>query len=85
VPQRAVIELQGSYQLALVDETNAIHLQTIQVGPQIGEDWLVESGVKPGDHVIVEGTEKARDGLVVDPQPYTPPAQNNSSGQHAGN
>jgi membrane fusion protein (multidrug efflux system) len=70
VPQRAVIELQGSYQIALVNETNAVHLQPVTVGDQIGSDWVITGGLKPGDRVVVEGTQKAREGAVVKPEPY---------------
>ena len=70
VPQRAVTELQGSYQVDIVDSTNAIHIKTVQVGPQIGADWLVEKGLEPNDRVVVEGTQRAREGMVVSPQPY---------------
>jgi membrane fusion protein, multidrug efflux system len=72
VPQRAVAELQGTYQVALINETNAVHLQPVKVGDQIGSDWIIESGLKGGDRVIVEGTQKAKEGAVVNPKPYDP-------------
>ncbi|MGD1085297.1 MAG: efflux RND transporter periplasmic adaptor subunit [Verrucomicrobiota bacterium] len=75
VPQRAVTELQGSYQVAVVDDTNTAHLKTVQVGRQIGNDWLIEKGVEPGDRVVVEGTQKVRSGTVVVPRPYAPEAK----------
>jgi len=80
VPQRAVTELQGTYQVAIVDETNAVHLQSVKVGDQVGANWVIESGLKPGDRVVAEGTQKAKAGTVVNPQPYTgktdnPPAK----------
>ena len=71
VPQRAVTELQGAYQVAVVDATNAVHLVYVKVGPQIGADWVVEKGLEPGDRVVVEGTQKAKAGVVVNPQPFT--------------
>ena len=70
VPQRAVTELQGSYQVAVVDAQNKAHIKTVQVGEQVGNDWLIEKGLAPGDRVVVEGTQKVREGTVVDPQPY---------------
>jgi membrane fusion protein (multidrug efflux system) len=70
VPQRAVAELQGSYQVAVLTETNSVHLQPVKVGDQIGSDWLVESGLKSGDRVVIEGTQKAREGTVVNPKPF---------------
>jgi membrane fusion protein (multidrug efflux system) len=72
VPQRAVAELQGSYQVATVDETNAVKLKTVQVGEQMGSDWLIESGLATNERVIVEGVQKVKAGTVVDPQTYAP-------------
>jgi RND family efflux transporter MFP subunit len=71
VPQRAVAELQGSYQITTVSETNTAHIQNVTVGEQVGPDWIIESGLKPGDRVVVEGIQKAKEGAVVDPQPFT--------------
>ena len=70
VPQRAVAELQGTYQVAVVGETNAVHLQNVKVGEQIGADWIIESGLKPGDRVVVEGLQKAKAGTEVNPKPF---------------
>jgi len=70
VPQRAVVQLQGSYQVAIVGETNMAHLQPVTVGEQVGSDWIIESGLKPGDRVVVEGTQKAKEGAVVNPIPF---------------
>jgi membrane fusion protein, multidrug efflux system len=72
VPQRAVTELQGTYQVALVGETNSVHLQSVKVGEQVGSDWIIENGLKPGDRVVVEGTQKAKEGTVVNPKPFDP-------------
>ncbi len=77
IPQRAVIESQGSYQVALVvnvNNTNKVHLQTVKVGRQVGTYWVIDNGVKAGDQLVVEGTLKAKEGTVVSPKPYTPPA-----------
>jgi membrane fusion protein (multidrug efflux system) len=70
VPQRAVTELQGMYQLSIVGDDQKVHLQPVTVGDQIGSSWIIEKGVKPGDKVIVEGTQKAKEGTAVNPQPY---------------
>ncbi len=69
VPQRAVSELQGRYQIALVEADNKIHVQTVQVGDKVGDAWVIESGLKPGDRVVSEGSSKVRDGETVTPQP----------------
>ena len=72
VPQRAVAELQGSYQIGTVDSSNRVHVRTVKVGDQIGSDWLIEKGIEPGDRVIVEGTQKAKEGATVVPETYAP-------------
>ena len=74
VPQRAVIELQGSYQVALVAPDNKAHIQPVKMGRRIGKDWIVEEGLHPGDRVVVEGVQKAREGAALNPKPWNPPA-----------
>ncbi len=70
VPQRAVTELQGSYEVAVLEPTNRVHLQTVKVGEQVGPMWVIEDGLKAGDQVIVEGLQKAKEGAVVSPKPW---------------
>jgi membrane fusion protein (multidrug efflux system) len=65
VPQKAVSELQGSYQVAVVDSDNKVHVQHVRVGERIGADWIIQEGLHPGQRVIVEGTQKVREGTVV--------------------
>src|SRR6266404_6836922 len=65
VPQRAVIELQGSYQVAVVGSDNKVSIRPVKVGERVGKLWILESGVKPGEFVIVEGLQKVRDGATV--------------------
>lgn len=65
VPQRAVSELQGSYQVAVVTDDNKVSIRPVKVGERTGTMWILESGVKPGDLVIVEGIQKVRDGATV--------------------
>jgi RND family efflux transporter MFP subunit len=69
VPQRAVIELQGSYQLAVVGSDNKVNVRIVKVGELVGTEWIIDSGVKKGEMVIVEGVQKVRDGVSVNPQP----------------
>ena len=76
VPQRAVMELQGAWQVAVVDAGNIAHIKTVRVGEQIGTDWVIQSGLQANDRVVVEGTQKVREGLKVEVEPYTsPPAE----------
>lgn len=68
-PQRAVSELQGRYQVAVVGSGNKINIRNVQVGPRVGELWVISSGLHPGERVVSEGTLKVREGAVVNPQP----------------
>jgi membrane fusion protein (multidrug efflux system) len=70
LPQRAVMELQGSYLVASVDAQNKVHIKPVKVGEQVGNDWLIERGLAPDDRVVAEGTQKIKEGTEVDPQPY---------------
>jgi membrane fusion protein (multidrug efflux system) len=65
VPQRAVSELQGSYQVAVVGGDNKVSIRSVTVGDRVGNLWIVTDGVKAGERVIVEGLLRARDGTVV--------------------
>jgi RND family efflux transporter MFP subunit len=71
VPQRAVVELQGSFQLAVVGSDNKVSVRIVKVGERVGNEWIIDSGVKPGEMVIVEGVQKVRDGSPVNPKPLT--------------
>jgi membrane fusion protein (multidrug efflux system) len=71
VPQRAVNELQGEYQVAVVHPNNTVHIQNVTLGPQIGSDWLITSGVNPKERVVTEGVSKLKEGMPVSPQPAT--------------
>jgi RND family efflux transporter MFP subunit len=74
VPQEAVNELQGSYQVAVVDENNKTSIRPVKMGERIGALWEVTDGLKPGDRVVVEGVQKAREGATVTVKEWTPPA-----------
>jgi RND family efflux transporter MFP subunit len=75
VPQRAVTELQGTYQVAVVTDDNRAQIRPVQVGERVGDLWIVESGVKAGERVVAEGVQKVRDGAPVRPVAAEPPAQ----------
>ena len=70
VPQRAVNELQGSYQIAVVDNENKVDIRFVKVGDRVGSLWLISDGLKPGERVVAEGVQKVRKGLQVRPKPY---------------
>jgi membrane fusion protein (multidrug efflux system) len=73
VPQRAVAELQGSYQVHVVGPDSKVSTRTVTVGDRVGSRWIIEKGLAPGDRVVVEGT--ARDGAVVNARPYASAAE----------
>ena len=70
VPQQAVFDLQGTRQLAVVGADNKVSIRPITLGETVGHDWIVSTGVKPGERVIVEGVQKVRAGMQVDPRPF---------------
>jgi membrane fusion protein (multidrug efflux system) len=80
VPQRAVTELQGSYHLTVVGDDNVAHVRPIKIGERSGSMWIIESGLKTGDRVVVEGTQKAKEGAHVVPKPYQEPKKAEPAG-----
>jgi len=70
IPQRAVMELQGSYQVAVVDSANKVGIRTVKVGDRIGTMWIVAEGLKAGERVVAEGVQQARAGTQVSPKPF---------------
>jgi RND family efflux transporter MFP subunit len=65
VPQRSVVETQGSYSVVVVGEDSKATIRPVKTGERVGQMWIITEGVKPGDQVIVEGMQKAREGTVV--------------------
>lgn len=80
VPQRAVSELQGRHQLAVVNADNKVEIRTVEVGQQLGTLWIISSGVHPGERVVTEGIAKVRDGATVNPQQQPQPEQTQPEG-----
>jgi membrane fusion protein (multidrug efflux system) len=72
VPQRTVGDLQGSYQVAVVDADNTVKITNVKVGERLGELWVIREGLKPGDRVVAEGTQKVGNGVKVSPKPFAP-------------
>jgi RND family efflux transporter MFP subunit len=75
VPQRAVTELQGSYQVAVVDSGNKVSIRNVRVGDTVGNLWVINQGLKPGERVVAEGVQKVRAGVQVNPKPFAGVAQ----------
>lgn len=87
VPQRAVTELQGSFQVAVINADNKVHIQDVEVGPQIGTNWVITGGLKPDEQVVIEGNGKLADGMPVHPHPVAPEqasADQTNPGQDGG-
>jgi membrane fusion protein (multidrug efflux system) len=73
VPQRAVNELQTSYEVAVVDGANRAQIRPVKVGEKVGSLWVIEDGLKVGDRIVVEGMQRIRDGQAVKPVAWTAP------------
>jgi len=75
VPQKAVSELQGNYQVAVVGSDNKVQIRPVKVGERIGTEWIIAQGLKPGERVVAEGIQKVRGGMAVNPKPLTATAE----------
>lgn len=71
IPQPAVSELQGGYEVVVVGGGNKVATRQVQVGDKVGTMWVITQGLKPGDRVVVEGQQKVRSGMRVQPKPYS--------------
>ncbi|HEY6448575.1 MAG TPA: efflux RND transporter periplasmic adaptor subunit [Acidobacteriaceae bacterium] len=81
VPQIAVAELQGIEQIYTVAPGNRVHVVNVTLGPQYGNDWIVESGLEPGTQIITDNLQKLREGAPVAPHAaQLPPANNPAAG-----
>jgi membrane fusion protein (multidrug efflux system) len=81
IPQRAVAELQGVYQVGLVGPDNKVTVKAVNLGPQVADAWIVESGLQVGDNVIVDGLQRIRNGMTVAPAPFRDAQANALSGE----
>ena len=68
IPQKAVQELQGVQTVLVVDDNNKTELRTVEIGERVGANFVVRSGLKAGERIVVEGLQKVRPGMVVSPQ-----------------
>jgi len=75
VPQRSVVETQGTYSVVVVGSDNKASIRPVKTGERVGQMWVITDGVKPGEQVIAEGMQKAKEGAMVRPKQF------NSSGQ----
>jgi membrane fusion protein (multidrug efflux system) len=70
VPQRAITELQGIYQVGVVGSDNKVAIRLVKPGPQFKDMWVIDSGLQPGDQVVVDGLQRLRDGMTVTPTAF---------------
>jgi membrane fusion protein (multidrug efflux system) len=69
VPQRAVTELQGSYQVAVVGADNKVDIRPVKAAERVNNLWVIDEGLKPGERVVAEGIQKIKQGMDVNPKP----------------
>jgi membrane fusion protein (multidrug efflux system) len=69
IPQKAVTEMLGKYFVSVIDGEDKIEQRAIQPGQRLGDQWIVDSGLKPGERIVVDGLQKARPGAAVKPVP----------------
>jgi len=69
LPQSAVAESQGSYEVAVVGSDHKVSMRAVKPGETVGTLWVIDEGLKPGEQVVVEGLQKLRDGTLVTPKP----------------
>ncbi len=70
VPQRAVMELQDGYQVAVVGNDDRVEMRPVKPGERVGNLWIIEEGLKPGERVVAEGLQKVKQGVLVKPRPF---------------
>jgi RND family efflux transporter MFP subunit len=75
IPQRAVAEVQGGYQVAVVDDENKVSIRAVKVSDRVGTQWIVEEGLKRGERVVVEGGMKVGPGMQVNAKPFVAEAK----------
>ena len=71
IPQRAVNEVQGEYQVVVLSADNKAEFRSVEVGERSGSDWIITKGLEPGERVVVEGFQKLRSGAPVSAKPYS--------------
>jgi membrane fusion protein (multidrug efflux system) len=83
IPQVAVFEFQGLHQVYVAGADSKAHVATVNLGAQIGTNWVAESGISAGDKVIIDNLQKLREGVPVSPHAVAAPTEtaNNSAGR----
>jgi len=73
IPNKAVTELQGQFQVGVVNPDKTVDIRTVKTAQKVGDLVIIEEGLKPGENVVVEGTQKLKQGIIVNPTPYSSP------------
>jgi membrane fusion protein, multidrug efflux system len=84
IPQRAVTEIQGSYQVGVVDSDNKVAIRSVKVAERIDSLWIIEEGIKPGEKIISEGFQKVKEGQVVKTKPFNPAPEKSTGTKSQG-
>ena len=79
VPQRCVTELQGGYQVAVVDQDATVHIRPVKTGERSNGLWIIKEGLAEGERVVAEGLQKVKEGMKVNPRPFA--AQGSTTAQ----
>jgi membrane fusion protein (multidrug efflux system) len=69
LPQSAVAQSQGSYQVAVVGSDHKVSMRSVKPGETVGTMWVIDDGLKPGEQVVVEGLQNLREGTLVTSKP----------------
>jgi membrane fusion protein (multidrug efflux system) len=77
IPQSAVAQSQGSYQVAVVASDHKVSMRSVKPGETVGTMWVIDSGLKPGEQVVVEGLQKVKEGTLVAAKPAQLPGERN--------
>jgi membrane fusion protein (multidrug efflux system) len=80
IPKQALVELQGIFQVYVVDSNNTVQIVNVEKGPSRSSNVVIEKGLEAGQSVIVEGVQKVRAGMVVAPQPFRAKSSDSNSG-----
>ena len=80
IPQQAVNEVQGEYQVVVLSADNKAEFRSVEVGERSGTDWIISKGLKPNERVVVEGFQKLRNGTPVAAKPYVAAASEAAAG-----
>jgi membrane fusion protein (multidrug efflux system) len=83
VPQRAVVEVQGTFNAYVVKPDDTVEVRPVKPAERVGSQWIIEKGLAPGERVVVEGLQKARPGAKVAPRPFVAPAPATSTARVA--